>query len=102
MVKRFNHERKRTINGMKASFKPVLIPKLIVIFHCFKGIPTVVIFSLILCTFAKTGDIYCLFYEKGLNLLKDNGILTYITSNKWMRAGYGKNLRRFLSPLFYG
>lgn len=48
-------------------------------------------------TFAKTGDIYCLFYEKGLNLLKDNGILTYITSNKWMRAGYGKNLRRFLS-----
>ena len=48
-------------------------------------------------TFAKTGDIYCLFYEKGLKLLKDKGILTYITSNKWMRAGYGKNLRRFLS-----
>jgi len=37
--------------------------------------------------------------ELGLNYedVKDKGILTYITSNKWMRAGYGKNLRRFLS-----
>ena len=54
-------------------------------------------------TFAKTGDIYCLFYEKGIDLLKDNGILTYITSNKWMRAAYGEKLRRFLSkqnPLY--
>ncbi|MGC8743519.1 MAG: Eco57I restriction-modification methylase domain-containing protein [Verrucomicrobiia bacterium] len=46
-------------------------------------------------TFARTGDIYCLFYEKGIQLLKDNGILCYITSNKWMRAGYGEKLRSF-------
>ena len=26
-------------------------------------------------------------------MLKPNGILTYITSNKWMKAAYGKNLR---------
>ena len=48
-------------------------------------------------TFTKTGDIYCLFYEAGYNLLKANGILAYITSNKWMRAGYGKFLRQFLA-----
>jgi methylase of polypeptide subunit release factors len=46
-------------------------------------------------TFDRMGDIYCLFYEKGMQLLKSNGILTYISSNKWMRAGYGKKLREF-------
>ena len=48
-------------------------------------------------TFAKTGDIYCLFYERGWQLLKDGGHLCYITSNKWMRAGYGEPLRKFLA-----
>lgn len=48
-------------------------------------------------TFARTGDIYCLFYEKGLKLLKENGILCYITSNKWMRAGYGEKLRAYFA-----
>jgi adenine-specific DNA-methyltransferase len=46
-------------------------------------------------TFERTGDIYCLFYEKGIQLLKENGFLSYITSNKWMRAGYGEKLREF-------
>lgn len=46
-------------------------------------------------TFTRTGDIYSLFYEKGFDLLNDNGILTYITSNKWMRAGYGKSTRKY-------
>ncbi|MCX7069117.1 MAG: Eco57I restriction-modification methylase domain-containing protein [Methylococcales bacterium] len=48
-------------------------------------------------TFEKTGDIYALFIEKGVLLLKPNGVLTFITSNKWMRAGYGKSLRKFLA-----
>jgi hypothetical protein len=48
-------------------------------------------------TFEKTGDIYCLFYEKGVSLLKPEGILCYITSNKWMRAAYGKSLREFFA-----
>jgi hypothetical protein len=48
-------------------------------------------------TFARTGDIYAIFYEKGWQLLKDGGHLTFITSNKWMRAAYGEKLRRFLS-----
>ncbi|MFV0419072.1 MAG: Eco57I restriction-modification methylase domain-containing protein [Dysgonomonas sp.] len=41
------------------------------------------------------GDIYCLFYERGWQLLKTNGRLCYITSNKWMRAGYGESIRKF-------
>ncbi|MCX7589712.1 MAG: BREX-1 system adenine-specific DNA-methyltransferase PglX, partial [Patescibacteria group bacterium] len=46
-------------------------------------------------TFDRMGDIYTLFYEKGIELLKNGGILTYITSNKWLRAGYGKKIREF-------
>ena len=46
-------------------------------------------------TFARTGDIYCLFYERGIRLLANDGHLCYITSNKWMRAVYGKALRCF-------
>lgn len=46
-------------------------------------------------TFAKTGDIYQLFYELGVNLLMNKGQLCYITSNKWMRTDYGKVTRNF-------
>lgn len=45
-------------------------------------------------TFEKTGDIYGLFYEQGLNLLKPGGLLTYITSNSWLQTQYGKPLRQ--------
>ena len=48
-------------------------------------------------TFARIGDIYCLFYERGHQLLKPNGHLCYITSNKWMRAGYGEKTRDFFA-----
>jgi type I restriction-modification system DNA methylase subunit len=48
-------------------------------------------------TFASTGDIYCLFYERGHQLLKQGGHLCYITSNKWMRAGYGEKTREFFA-----
>ena len=48
-------------------------------------------------TFARTGDIYCLFYERAWQLLKERGHLCYITSNKWMRAGYGEKTREFFA-----
>ncbi|MBC8552462.1 MAG: Eco57I restriction-modification methylase domain-containing protein, partial [Candidatus Brocadiales bacterium] len=48
-------------------------------------------------TFKRTGDIYALFYELGINVLKDGGHLTFITSNKWMRAGYGDVLRGYFA-----
>ena len=46
-------------------------------------------------TFAKTGDIYQLFYELGVNLLSNDGQLCFITSNKWMRTDYGKVTRNY-------
>ena len=48
-------------------------------------------------TFARTGDEYCLFYERGWQLLKEGGHLCFITSNKWMRAGYGEKTRAFFA-----
>ena len=43
-----------------------------------------------------TSDIYTYFYELGFNVLKQNGVLSFITSNKYTRAGYGEPLREFL------
>ena len=49
-------------------------------------------------TFASTGDIYQLFYEKGCHLLTpQRGLLSYITSNSWLRAEYGKKTRRWFA-----
>jgi type I restriction-modification system DNA methylase subunit len=48
-------------------------------------------------TYTASGDIYCLFYERGVRLLKEGGHLSYITSNRWMRAGYGEALRQYLA-----
>lgn len=39
-------------------------------------------------------DLYVLFYEIGLNLLKGKGILSFITSNKFLSQGYGLKLRQ--------
>jgi type I restriction-modification system DNA methylase subunit len=47
-------------------------------------------------TYGSTSDLYCLFYEKGNEILRQKGVLGYITSNKWMRANYGKGLRNYL------
>ena len=46
-------------------------------------------------SFKSTGDIYQLFYEKSLKLLSDDGVSSLITSNKWMRAGYGVSTREY-------
>ncbi len=49
-------------------------------------------------TFARTGDVYQLFYEKGCQLLKpQHGLLSYITSNSWLKAEYGKATRRYFA-----
>ena len=47
-------------------------------------------------TYAAYGDLYCLFYERGTQLVAQNGHLCYITSNQWMRIGYGEKVRSFL------
>ena len=51
-------------------------------------------------TYERTGDIYCLFYEMGMELLKPDALLSFITSNKWMKAGYGKSLRNYFSSKY--
>ena len=49
-------------------------------------------------TFVRTGDVYQLFYERGCQLLRrDTGLLAYITSNSWLKAEYGKPLRRYFA-----
>jgi hypothetical protein len=48
------------------------------------------------CVYTSTADLYVYFYERGISLLKDGGYLGYISSNKWMKTKYGKNLRVFL------
>jgi hypothetical protein len=46
-------------------------------------------------TYSKGSDIYCLFFERGNQILKINGVLTYITSNSWLRAIYGDLLKKY-------
>jgi type I restriction-modification system DNA methylase subunit len=42
-------------------------------------------------------DLCCYFYKRSLQLLKPGGILAFISSNKWLRAGYGEKLRENVS-----
>jgi len=46
--------------------------------------------------FKNTADIYTLFIERGLQILQPEGKLSFIISNKWLRAAYGESLREFL------
>jgi hypothetical protein len=46
--------------------------------------------------YTGVADLFVYFYELGLNLLKPQGHLTYISSNKYFRAGYGEKLRQLL------
>jgi len=42
-------------------------------------------------------DLYVYFFEKGLDLLKPGGRLSFVVTNKWLRAGYAEPLRRLLA-----
>jgi len=41
-------------------------------------------------------DLYSYFIERGVSLLNEGGIFSYIVANKWMRANYGEPMRRWL------
>ena len=51
-------------------------------------------------TYERTGDVYCLFCEMGMKLLKPHAMLSFITSNGWMKSAYGKSLRALLSEQY--
>ncbi len=47
--------------------------------------------------YTGTADYYVYFYNRAVQSLRDGGILAFISSNKYMRAAYGKKLRAYLS-----
>lgn len=51
-------------------------------------------------TYFGTGDIYCLFFEKGNCLLKNGGILSYINPNTWLQSITFGDFRKYLSSNF--
>jgi len=52
-------------------------------------------------TYKSTADLYVYFYERSHKLLKQGGMFGFISSNKFMRANYGKPLREFLTKGVY-
>ncbi|MBT9151722.1 MAG: Modification methylase PaeR7I [candidate division WS2 bacterium] len=48
-------------------------------------------------TYSGTADIYVYFYERGMKILKGTGVLTFISSNKFMKTSYGAKLRGLLT-----
>jgi adenine-specific DNA-methyltransferase len=47
--------------------------------------------------YAGTADLLVYFFERGLDILREKGHFCMITSNKFMKANYGKSLRRYLA-----
>jgi adenine-specific DNA-methyltransferase len=47
--------------------------------------------------YTGTADLYVYFFERALQLLRVGGVLSFITSNKYMRAAYGEKLRTYLA-----
>jgi len=42
-------------------------------------------------------DLYVYFYEQGLKLLRPGGRMSYVVTNKWLKAGYAENLRELFA-----
>jgi hypothetical protein len=42
-------------------------------------------------------DLYVFFFEQGLQLLRPGGRLSYVVTNKWLRAGYAEALRELFT-----
>ncbi|MEM1326667.1 MAG: N-6 DNA methylase [Bacteroidota bacterium] len=47
------------------------------------------------CVKGRT-DLYIAFYERCLGVLKKNGFLNFICSNRWFKSAYGKYLRKLI------
>ncbi len=47
-------------------------------------------------SYSGTADLYIYFFEKGYKILKEDGILSYITSSKYTNAKYGQKFRKFV------
>jgi hypothetical protein len=47
--------------------------------------------------YTGVADLYVYFYEQAIRLLKTRGLLSYISPNKWFKANYGVNLRKYMA-----
>lgn len=47
--------------------------------------------------YSGTADLYTFFYARAVQLLRDGGMLAFISSKQWLRAAYGKNLRQLMA-----
>ena len=47
--------------------------------------------------YTGTADLYVYFYERSIRLLKPYGAFAFITSNRWYRSNYGKELRQWMN-----
>jgi hypothetical protein len=47
--------------------------------------------------YTGTADLFVYFYARALQMLDKGGMLVFISSNKWMRSGYGEKLRGVLA-----
>jgi SAM-dependent methyltransferase len=47
--------------------------------------------------FHGMADLYVYFFEQGLRLLRPGGRLSFVVTNKWLKAGYAEPLRRLLA-----
>ena len=52
-------------------------------------------------TFKYRADLYILFFERSLQLLKKNGILSFICSNRWLYNQYGQPLREKIAASYH-
>jgi len=43
-----------------------------------------------------TADLYTYFIERGVSLLQEDGIFSYIVANKWIKSNYGEPLRKWM------
>ena len=48
-------------------------------------------------TFHGSADLYVYFYELGMRVLRPGGRLSFVVTNKWLKAAYGEPLRRFFA-----
>lgn len=46
--------------------------------------------------YSGVADLYVYFYARAHELLRPGGVAAFISSNKWLRAGYGESLRQHL------
>lgn len=50
----------------------------------------------------RKSDLYCYFVLRAFNLVNQNGIISVISSDKWLETGYGEDMQRMLSIRLIG